>query len=464
MSNNLEGQLRQYALRFEESQTAVTVDEARSRVDSGAVPFIRTSTRATGRWVIAMAVVAGLVIVALNVILGSMRTDTEPVTPTTQPSPESGVTNGWVAYTIEPGGDQGDIAIVKDAEEPRLIIGSEGDDITTVCPAFSPDGTMLAYSEADWREPDTPWPTVRNAGDSEPYGVSSVVVVDVDQSGGVSHRSRIPAPEAEPPIGAVAASPGYGRVCPQWSPNGQMIAFEAANQMDGIEIVELSGERFTLRGPWMSPPAPPDGDRFMGLESAGVHYFEWAPDSSRIAAITDSGLWLVPIDGSDAVLLSDDSWFTGVSWSPSGDELVVSYSPEPSDPLVSNIGLITSDLRTDFADFGEGRGATWSPDGAWIAYHDGDLVDGPTVLRIIDPTAGAPRSLLVSDGYQNVLTWAPDSNQLVLVEAPIDSPQARLITVGIEEGSDPVTLVGPTEDFYDTTWPGNDVSWQSVSP
>ena len=71
------------------------------------------------------------------------------------PLPPSRASNGWIAYSTD-GQDRGttdittgsDIYLVRAGAEPRLIAGREGGTTRNVCPAFSPDGTKLAFAVA----------------------------------------------------------------------------------------------------------------------------------------------------------------------------------------------------------------------------------------------------------------------------------------------------------------------------
>jgi Tol biopolymer transport system component len=324
---------------------------------------------------------------------------------------------------------------------------------------------MLAYSEADWRQPETPWPTVlRSDGDGEPYGVSSVVVVTVDEAGVVEPMIRIPAPESEPPLSQVAAGPGYGAVCPKWSPDGQFIAFEAANQADGLRVVDLDGGAMTLRGTWMVAPTSPSGDFWLHF---GIMHFEWAPDSSHIAVATDSGLWLVPLDGADPLLINGEHLFKSLSWSPNGDQLAVSFSRQAS-PTRDEVGRVMIGSGSEVVDVRPGREAIWAPNGSSIAYvapAGGTSLtwDDPVEVRILDPSSGEEAELSTFPDRKYGLVWSPDSRQLVFLNLTSGQAGFRMGSVSIDGQNPPVNLVGPTEDLYDTSWPGEDISWQSIN-
>ncbi|MGA2435052.1 MAG: hypothetical protein ABSG25_07170 [Bryobacteraceae bacterium] len=74
----------------------------------------------------------------------------------------------------------------------------------------------------------------------------------------------------------------------------------------------------------------------------------------------------------------------------------------------------------------DGTDATWSPDGAWIAYHHGDDI------RLISPEGEASRTLipraLESNGQR--LEWSPDS-QYILTVYLSDQPRSWLPTIDL---------------------------------
>ena len=115
---------------------------------------------------------------------------------------------------------------------------------------------------------------------------------------------------------------------PEPSPDGRRIAFRSEGGLTedgfrtvGVSVIDASGGTIT---PLL------DSDDLDPARTFLVFVLSWAPDGSRIAAYTETpatGIWILAADGSEAPRLV---WFnpgqvSGMSWSPSGDRLVVSH-------------------------------------------------------------------------------------------------------------------------------------------
>src|SRR4029079_18284945 len=163
------------------------------------------------------------------------------------------------------GGDgPSDIFLVREGVAPRLLVGGEYKHGHNSCPAFSPDGTKLAYAAAgdgpehEWIDP-------------------AIVVISLDGDG-----SRV-AGETQIPVG----DGNGGLPCPRWSPDGGSLAYLVN---DELTVTHLGGSTDVIPPPTASGP---------------WRDFAWSPVEDVIAGIRPNGLWLIPTDGTAPTLLRE---------------------------------------------------------------------------------------------------------------------------------------------------------------
>lgn len=188
-------------------------------------------------------------------------------------------------------------------------------------------------------------------------------------------------------------------VAPAWSPRANFVAFIDAKARHVIIAYPGGRRRWTFAASWVSAIA-------------------WSPDGKRIAytvAGRRPGLWMATLVTRRKHRIVDVPLPDSVSWSPSGDWLLV--GGRDSDIFVRPNGR---DLHTE----GDIVSPRWSPDGRRVAFF---TASSPTWLKVVRPASNAaaePAYLLASAGalcrsYTPAtswfcgLTWTPDGHHIL---------------------------------------------------
>ena len=209
--------------------------------------------------------------------------------------------NGWIAFSSQPHGGQvmptdfrrgGDIYLAHDRDDLHMIVSRGPGMDTNVCPAFSPDGTRLAYGERT------------DAG-------IAIVILDLAADGSIVDTSRLPLD----PTSTVAP-------CPRWS-------------VDGTRIGSLEGRNVVVRGL--------DGS-IVEAGAGDPTYADFTDDDTRplvspsgelgVRSIYGRGVIVSPVDGSpDRTIAGDPTRIVG--WSPDSSKVL----------LMSDSSATSFDLR-----------------------------------------------------------------------------------------------------------------------
>ena len=307
MSVDLDRQLREFCRLIDETQGSVSFDDILERSGELQVVPGRKNQELSPRRKSIPAVITAIAI--LVVVLGIRLLPSGNAGPADQPptttitDPTTAVSNGWIAFSTQPGGAQisetdwdrgGDIYLVRPDVEPRLIVERGEAKITNVCPTFSSDGSMLAYGERT---------------DSN----TALVVLDIDPGGSVSESTRID------------LGPGGSAPCPRWSHDGSRLAYLAEEPPGPATVV--------VRGLDGSTPDAGDGDPTVselratmptsnpleGVTSAP------SPDGSSVARLEEGDvISIANSDGSQRREISSDCGGYGLAaWSPDGRYILV---------------------------------------------------------------------------------------------------------------------------------------------
>jgi hypothetical protein len=258
------------------------------------------------------------------------------------------------------------IAFVFDSTGPYprswvAVANPDGSGIRTIGrgtgPAWSPDGTLLAYSDADclsffyygWPctggvllfDPETRTAIKRleTGGGFEPawapegndiaFARCCTTIMTPYQ---LWIMSLIPSPPVQIPL-----PPGMPANNPAWSPDGQRLAFECnfGTSQDDVCIVNRNGTGFERLSPTSKPnfdPAwSPDGTRIAFTSDLSVAVMRlddrtvttltrgwdpaWSPDGTKLVFTGDDGLYTVDADGSNRTRITRGAHYAPV-WRP----------------------------------------------------------------------------------------------------------------------------------------------------
>jgi dipeptidyl aminopeptidase/acylaminoacyl peptidase len=200
-----------------------------------------------------------------------------------------------------------------------------------------------------------------------------------------------------------------GKFHPQYSPDGRYLAF--AVDFDGSENFHIFIHDFT------------DGrQRELAPEMNCDHqaYFAWAPDSKRIAFISDQtgqfNVYVIPIQGGKERLVMDaghPAW--KVRWSPDGSMLAVTIEAGGIDygtfvvPLKGGTVVQISDEQGPI-DAGQ---ACWSPDSKHLAFSSD--THGFNNIGIYEVSTRGIIWLTDGEGEKQFPCWSPDGKLLAYV-------------------------------------------------
>jgi Tol biopolymer transport system component len=289
-------------------------------------------------------------------------------------------------------------------------------------PAWSPDGTKIAY-DSDRAEDGSNAPST--------LGPSEIWVVDVDGS----HATML-----------THVSDGTGHYFitePNWSPNGLRLAITSVCCLDlysNVAVMNADGSNLTVL------------TSFSGQPLAGTSGGSWSPDGSKLlfdapgvspptgSSSTPRNVWVINADGSNmfplTALTATGTDSSSGAWSRDGSKIafvskrVLDGTNAANANGTSNIWVMNSDgsgakpLTNLTAAGADTAAPAWSPDGSKIAFQSSRALDGTDVANVnmtvnlwvvnVDGTGARPLTNLTAAGASSYLPdWLPGGSKLV---------------------------------------------------
>jgi Tol biopolymer transport system component len=212
---------------------------------------------------------------------------------------------------------------------------------------------------------------------------------------------------------------------PSWSPDGEQIAFYAADDQGVrnlyvLDVFNRHIRRLTQNGASNTDPS-------------------WSPDGREIAFASDYGdafgIFVMPVNCNDSfercatrLTPKDNYWYAAPAWSPDGKRIAFVSTRDTTNPIDDSLGNSDvyimnrngSELTRLTENLGEDYTPAWAPDSRHIVYSAQNIKYGTMEIMIMDTAcrgAAACMHPLFSDIVDLMPAWSSDGSSIVFVDA-----------------------------------------------